>query len=153
MRRRVLAALLGVLFLAGAAEWGLAAEKGDPAVKGGKRKGRKKERKVDPYRSLVSKLSAARRKAILDNPELKKTYDDIRAKEKEIKDQYTALRKQRQELSKQLEEIYKKVSAQTPEIAEMEKQKQQMEEERKVKREEAKRKKAEEKAKKEGAAP
>lgn len=122
-RRMALTGLLSLFALLAASATGLAAEEAKP-----------KKKPKDPYRSLVARLSAARRKAIQANPELKTAYTEIRTKQKEFQTQ--------------LEELYKKVDAADPAIAELAKQKAVMDVERQRKREEAraaKRKKREKK--------
>ena len=110
-RRTALVGLLGLVALLAASGAGLAAEQPKP------------KKAKDPYRSIVAKLSAARRKAIQANPELKKAYTDIRAKQKE--------------LQKQLDELYKKVDAADPAIDALAKQKAALDAERQRKRDEA----------------
>jgi predicted nuclease with TOPRIM domain len=137
MRRRTLVALLGVLALALSSAWGLAGEAPEPEKKNAPA-AEKAEKRVDPYRSLISKLTAARRDTIQGNAELKTAYEGIQTK--------------RKELDKELEALYAKVAAANPAVAELEKQKAAMEEERR-KAEEAKRPKREKRPKGEEKAP
>jgi uncharacterized protein involved in exopolysaccharide biosynthesis len=132
MRSRWLAAVLCAFALMLGSTQALAGAPAKEQEKKASAKQGKKEKKVDPYRSIIGKLVHARRKAIMENPEMKKAYEEIRAEQKELRDQ--------------LEELYKKVAAAVPEIAELEKQKAAIEAERKKKREEMRKAKREKRA-------
>ena len=127
---RVVVGFLMLLGLSAAAPAGAAdapkevVKKDEPAAK---------EKPVDPYRSVIGSLNAARQKLIKSKPELSEEYKQFTERMKQIE--------------KDREAFYAKLRTMSPEIDDLEKKKEEMEAERKRVQEEARKAKAPHKTK------
>jgi len=115
----------GLAVLLGLSGWAVGGEADAPkektAVKQAEPAAKKKT--VDPYRSVIGKLNAARRKLIQSKPELA--------------DAYKQFLERRRQLEKELAEFYAKLRTMSPEIDALEKKKEELAAERRRKQEEA----------------